>query len=354
MQDEALSRRTMGYQPQLDGLRAIAVMSVVIFHARSGLLPGGFIGVDIFFVLSGFLITRIILRELQISQKFSFKRFYMRRAIRLFPALFVACLVLLVAYWLIPSLPQRDETLSGIFAAVTYSSSWLTAFGIADLGAMLPTWSLSVEEHFYFVWPLVLVLLFRFSRFFKASVVALILVATIYPLVAFIVFHWGVERLHYAPDTRSAQLLIGCGAAILTSKMSTRIPSSVALLAILFLIGYESLKDLLNFDFYNYGGNMTIGIMTAVFILHLDQKEHGLFSRLLSTKPMVWIGQRSYGIYLWNLPLIALFSFMGSSLPSVAAKLAICFIIPAISFTYIEKPLLRLKRRFDRQPGTTG
>lgn len=182
----------------------------------------------------------------------------------------------------------------------------------------------------------------------------MILVATIYPLVAFIVFHWGVERLHYAPDTRSAQLLIGCGAAILTSKMSRRIPSSVALLAILFLLSYESLKDLLNFDFYNYGGNIMIGIMTAVFILHLDQKEHGLFSRLLSTKPMVWIGQRSYGIYLWNLPLIALLSFMGSSLPSVAAKLAICFIIPAISFTYIEKPLLRPKRRFDRQPGTTG
>src|SRR5690606_10836569 len=130
-------------------------------------------------------ITRIIMKELKVNKKFSFKRFYMRRALRLFPALFLACVVLLVVYSLIPGLPQHDETLFGIFAAVTYSSSWFTAFSIADLGAMLPTWSLSVEEHFYFVWPLVLVLLFRFSKFFKASVVLLILIATTYPLVAF-------------------------------------------------------------------------------------------------------------------------------------------------------------------------
>ncbi|MBP2375915.1 acyltransferase family protein [Paeniglutamicibacter psychrophenolicus] len=353
-QDEALIRSTTGYQPQLDGLRAIAVMSVMVFHARPELLPGGFIGVDIFFVLSGFLITRIIMKELKVNKKFSFKRFYMRRALRLFPALFLACVVLLVVYSLIPGLPQHDETLFGIFAAVTYSSSWFTAFSIADLGAMLPTWSLSVEEHFYFVWPLVLVLLFRFSKFFKASVVLLILIATTYPLVAFVVFDWSVERLHYAPDTRSAQLLIGCGAAILVSKAGSRVPSLVAWFAILFLVGYELIKNLLNFDFYNYGGNIMIGVMTAIFILHLDQQEYGLFSRLLSTRPMVWIGQRSYGIYLWNLPLIAVMTFMGSSLPGVAAKLAVCFIIPAISFTYVEKPLLRLKRRFDKQPDRTG
>lgn len=340
-----------GYLPQLDGLRALAVIGVAVFHARSQWFPGGFIGVDIFFVLSGFLITRIALSELRKTGRLSLKRFYVRRALRLFPALFFACFVLALLYWAIPVLPQSPETLVGILGAVTYSSTWLVAFGIADLGAMLPTWSLAVEEHFYLVWPVLLILAFRTGRWMRASIVGITVLAIAYRLAAYFVFEWEVARIHYAPDTRAEQLLIGCALAVVLPGISRKIPSVAAWIAGSVLFLYMIFSAMIPVDLYHAGGSTVVGLLTAVIVAHLVTTEHGLLSRLLATPSMVWIGQRSYGIYLWNLPLIALFSFLGPGVVAVLVKIAICFIVPALSFAFVEKPFLRMKDRFEARPG---
>ena len=338
-----------GYMPQLDGLRALAVISVVIFHARTAWFPGGYIGVDVFFVLSGYLITRILLSELRKTGRISFRRFYIRRAMRLFPALATVCAVVWIVYGLDAALPERSATLTGALAAVTYVSTWMMAFDISDLGAMVPTWSLAVEEYFYLVWPLLLITFFRSRRYMHRWVLCLIAAAVAYRVVAHFALGWSVHRLYYAPDTRAEQLLIGCGLALVLPGMSRAIPAVWALIAggllAAFVLVIPRFTDVW---IYHGGGSTVIALLTAVILAHIVTARSGRISTILSLRPLIWIGQRSYGIYLWNVPIIAMFSFIGSkSLIAVGIKLLLSIAVPALSYRFIEQPFLRLKNRFE-------
>lgn len=334
------------YLPQLDGLRAVAVLSVVVFHARTEFLPGGYIGVDVFFVLSGFLITQIIGTEIRRSGKFSFKNFYLRRALRLFRrcSYWPPCAL---AYWLIPNIPQASESLVGTAAAVTYSSSWIAATKAAELGTMLPTWSLSVEEHFYLVWPIVLILGLKLPVNWRWIAYSSLVFVIFFPVIMFFTFGWELERLYYAPDTRAGQLLIGCSAALLLHRVSLQISNLAALCSSLLLIAYAFFDgNLVPENFYSHGGIVVIPLLGIVVIIWVAQRSQGMVHRALSSRPMVWIGQRSYGIYLWNLPLIGALAFLGSSPGALVVKALICLLIPAASYTWVEKPFLKLKNRF--------
>lgn len=334
------------YVAPLDGLRALAVLAVVFFHARGDQFPGGNIGVDLFFVLSGFLITTLLLSELRSTGRLHLRAFYARRALRLLPALVLACSGLALFYWLTPLVPDRHASLVGTAAAAAYLSSWLLAFEVSELGTMVPTWSLSVEEHFYLVWPLCLVYAAKLRPAVRWPYGVIAVLALLYPAIMFHVLDWPVERLYYAPDSRAGQLLTGCALAVFLPGLKLLGHGFLALPAGILLALYVVGRDLMPPDFYASAGIVLIPILCAVVIAHAIVSKEGWVHTALANPALVWIGQRSYGIYLWNVPLIGALWFLGSSLAAMAVKGIACFLIPALSYRFVEQPFLRMKRNF--------
>ena len=329
------------------------MLLVVVFHARSSLFPGGYIGVDVFFVLSGFLITTLLVRELSAANAVSFTHFYARRALRLFPALAVVAVVVAVSFASLPNLTDRSQTLLGTAGAVTYTSSILAASG-HDLGWMLPTWSLSVEEYFYLVWPLGLAFLWRATRRWRVWV-AIVTVLAVGYRIASAATSASIQRIAYAPDTRSEQLLLGCALAVLLGWRAIRVGVWPALIAGLLLLAFVVGPIAWTSSAYRWGGSTVAALLVCVVVSHVVSDGDGPLARILGAKPLVWIGKRSYGIYLWNLPLVALIA--ATPLPEqvqLPVKLGLSFAVPALSYRFVEEPLLRLKSRFGpARPVTT-
>jgi peptidoglycan/LPS O-acetylase OafA/YrhL len=343
----AAAPSALKYEPQLDGLRALAVVLILVFHRFGTIFPGGFIGVDVFFVLSGYLITGILLAEIARTGRVSLARFYWRRALRLLPALFVVCTITGIATLIFPQIQERSATQLGIVAAVTYTASPLAATG-HDLGAFTPTWSLSVEEYFYLGWPMLLLLLTRFGRRgLEIAIGSLTLIAALYSVAAWHLLHFSEIRMAYAPDTRFVQLLIGCCLATAVARARLRLSWPPAFAAMCGLAAFVLMSSGLSPSFYFGGGSLLVALAALCVILHLVSEPHTWLSRLLSTGPATWIGKRSYGIYLWNLPIVAMVNLV--ELPYAvqsSLKVVLSFAIPALSFVVVEKPLLKMKARF--------
>jgi peptidoglycan/LPS O-acetylase OafA/YrhL len=307
-----LPSRPLIYRPPLDGVRSIAVLTVIVFHAHAQWLPGGYIAVDIFFVMSGFLITKILLTELEVKGHISIRSFYIRRALRLLPALLLMCAVVSLAFFVVPGVTHRSATLLGVLTALTYTSSIVLAAGGSDLGWMIPTWSLSVQEYFYFVWPFLLILgTRRGQRRWRTFMIALTVVAITYRFIAPAIIGLSLQRVSYGADTRAEQLLIGCLLAVLLSAVRRTVPAWTVPLAGFSLVVIVLLPGNLTTEPYLYGGSTLVAIIAALLIAGLTQQPAGLPARLLSLRPLVWVGQRSYGIYLWNLPIVALIAATG-------------------------------------------
>ena len=335
------------YQPQLDGIRAGAVLLVVAFHARGNLFPGGYIGVDIFFVLSGYLITGILVREMTQSGRIAMRRFYIRRGLRLLPALGLVCLVVGGLYLALPDIPERRATLTGTIAALTYTSSPLAASG-TNLGSMLPTWSLSVEEYFYFLWPAVLLLIAWRRIPLRVAVTVLVLVAMTYRFLAYAAFDWDIQRIAYGADTRSEQILIGAAVAVCLPMAARRMNPWIAVAAVAAMTVFVFLPESRTTPFYRDSGSTVIALLAAIVIAQVAFNPRGWLSHVLSWRPMVWVGQRSYGISLWNLPLVAIVAYIPlAENVQLGVKLVLMFAIPALSYRYLETPFLRLKDRFE-------
>lgn len=332
-------------QAPLDGVRGVAVLAIVAFHAMSDRLPGGYVGVDLFFVLSGFLITRLLVAELEARGRLDLRRFYVRRALRLLPALLLCCAVSAPLFALLP-VTDRSSSLVGTLAAVTYASSVLAALG-TDLGWMIHTWSLSVEEYFYLVWPLAVaaIALRRHRLVIMAAITAL---AVGYRIFAGAGTGWSAERIAYAPDTRAEQLLLGAFLAVLLAERRVRVPVVVLGLAALACPVFAVLPPELGEPFYfRFGGSTLIAVAAAVLVAGLVDGRTTPLHRLAAWRPLVWVGERSYGIYLWNLPLVAIVAATPVPDPAQAPlKLALTFLVPALSYRYVERPCLRVKEKF--------
>lgn len=332
-------------QAPLDGVRGAAVLAIVAFHAMSDRLPGGYVGVDLFFVLSGFLITRLLVTEIEEHGRLDLRGFYVRRALRLLPALLLCCAIAAPLYVLLP-VTERSQSLLGTLTAVTYASSAFAAMG-TDLGWMIHTWSLSVEEYFYLVWPVALaaIALRRHRIRIMAAVVAL---AIGYRLVAGIATDWTVQRISYAPDTRAEQLLVGAFVAFLLSGRARRVPVAVLGAAVLVFPVFVLLPARLTEPFYfHFGGSTIVAVAAAVLVAGLADARSTSLHRLAAWRPLVWVGERSYGIYLWNLPIVAIIA--ATPVPSPAqmpVKLVLTFLVPALSYHFVERPFLRIKSRY--------
>lgn len=357
-------RRNPGwhYMPALDGIRAIAIIGVLIFHGNPDWLPGGYLGVDVFFVLSGFLISSIVLFEIERTGKLDFKRFYARRAKRLLPALFVvlfasSILALFFAQDAVAKL--REDIVSSTFYFTNWwniisEQSYFEAMGRPPMLQHL--WSLAVEEQFYLVWPVVLFVAYKWRNRLGVRRVALIgaLVSTLlmfgYSLAMDMPGGNDPSRLYFGTDTHAMGLLLG--AALATVWRPRNLPQILPKQprTVLSLIGLGALGLITLFYFtasedswFMYrGGFLIFAAITAVLIAVATHPAVAS-SKILSVQPLKYIGQRSYGIYLWHWPIfVILRPGIDIGLDGLAAfslQLAVTLVCAELSYRFIEQPI---------------
>lgn len=348
------------YMPGLDGLRALALIGVMSYHWGLGFAPGGFLGVSIFFVLSGYLITDILASQWRLNGRLDLKDFWYRRFRRLLPAMFT--MLIIVVAWVTLFDHTRLSTLRGdVTAAVTYISNWqfifhqvsyFESFGPpSPLGHM---WSLAVEEQFYLLWPLIMLIgLHVFPRrgqmFYFISVLA-----GISALMMALIYEPGGDpsRVYFGTDTRAFGLLIGSALAIIwpsfkrpsTASPFVRIALDTAGTAALLLVMYM----MWNTDRYNatlYQGGMVVLSLSAAVVVAVLAHPAALLGKIMGAKPLRWIGVRSYGIYLWHYPILILTSPdgnpIGNNLLHTTLQVAASIILASLSWKYIEEPIRR-------------
>lgn len=333
------------YRPDIDGLRAVAVLAVIFFHTSVPGFSGGFVGVDIFFVISGFLITSIILHDIKQGQ-FSIARFYERRVRRIFPALFpVMAFTLVVGAYLLDG-SAFDQFGKSIAATTLFYSNILFCSESGYFAApalqkpLLHTWSLAVEEQFYIFFPLVMVLI---QKYFKSRYLLWILIAVALSLGASIygVYHYPGVTFYYVP-TRAWELLAGSILAVgVLPHPSTawlkNILSATGLGLIIYSVGFYNESTLFP------GYNAIIPVLGAWLILYSNMGGGGMsiVNKILSVRPLVFIGLISYSLYLWHWPFVAfarylLFRpFYGYE---QAAIIVASFAVSILSWKYIESP----------------
>jgi len=337
------------YQPALDGVRALAVSAVLVFHARPDWLPGGFLGVDAFFVLSGFLITGLLLAEWQRTGRVRLAAFWGRRARRLLPALLLVLVAVVTAARYLLSPEELPALRLDALAALGYVANWRMIFRGGDYFAQTApasplqhTWSLGIEEQFYLLWPLLVVGMLRL-RHARSALVALCVVGTgAAALWAATLYRPGQDpgRVYYGTDTRAGALLVGCAIALLPRLRPGRWLAALAGLALAAALVFAR-----GDSGWLYRGGLTgIALAVGVGIAHLASAPAGLAARALALPPVAWVGQISYGLYLWHWPLFAALNADRTGLtgvPLFGVRIAATVAIATASFYLVERPVRR-------------
>jgi len=349
--------RKLSYVPELDGMRGFAILAVMCFHANVPFLMGGFIGVDVFFVLSGFLITSLIINEYDATSKLNLKNFYMRRLLRLGPALLLLLLIFSLFSIIFLSKDEAQSNLIDTIISLFYMSNWARALSIHPPDYLGHTWSLSIEEQFYILWPLTLLVLLRiFNNRWTVAFVVFLFAMTAWLLRIYLIYSGSsFERLYNGLDTRADSLMIGCVFGIILSSdlLNNRIKnilskwlSILSPFSIFCLIFISVGMRWKNPQMY-YWVFFAIEIFTAVLLLHLFINNNSLIHKLLSMRWIVWVGSISYGLYLWHYPIYRiLYSLSYRGIELITYGAIVTFMISAFSFYMLEKPFLKIKKNY--------
>lgn len=359
----------LGYRRWLDGLRGLAVLAVLAFHL--GFLPGGSLGVDIFFVLSGFLITALLVEEWQCRGAISLKAFYLRRALRLLPAFFTLLVVLMLGSLWMHSPEQARGLRSEVIVAGCYIADW-PALHQTAMPFLGHTWSLSVEEQFYLLWPLLLAGMLRRKwshRQILLVVCAGILACVFYRMGLYRLYRttgpvktFHVLRLYMGLDTRADTLLVGCLVGLLASwnflprSQRAVLWVGVGSLASLPLLIHLALYRCLDHSSFYHGLFTGVATMVGLIIVHMLLRPSRLGSLLLDFSPLVYVGRLSYAIYLFHVPVIAWLQPTGLGWQHPSATLMVVGLTGAAavaSYYCIERPCLRLRDSLSRRRPTT-
>jgi peptidoglycan/LPS O-acetylase OafA/YrhL len=371
------------YSPGLDGLRAFAVIAVLLYHADLAWIPGGFLGVEVFFVLSGYLITALLLTEWRQRGRIDLKTFWLRRARRLLPALYVLLVVILA--FAVVFLPGEVAGLRGdVLAAFGYVTNWYLILGqesyfeaVGRPSLLQHLWSLAVEEQFYLIWPpiLALGLCIGATRLRRRRVLAVVLFGALASAVTMALLYVpGVDpsRIYYGTDTRATGLLCGAALAFLWSPGDKYRPSETrhhrlrlpgrsrfrrrwgwTAPLLLDVVGFAALGALVWFclnlgefqPFLYCGGLALVGLATTATIMALVHPHALIGSRFLGSAPLRWVGVRSYGIYLWHWPVFMVtrpdLDVPIEGLPLLALRLTTTVALADLSYRYIETPIRR-------------
>jgi peptidoglycan/LPS O-acetylase OafA/YrhL len=352
----------LGYRPAYDGIRALSITLVALTHGGAS-FRGGFIGLDMFFVLSGFLITSLLLEEWHFTGRVDRRAFYGRRARRLLPALFATLAALGVVKLFMPGFDHGWPFIPRALAIVAYAGNWVVAiWGSHPLGALNQTWSLAVEEQFYIVWPLILVACLRrhwtpIKTFVLVVCCALVsagwrafLYAVPHKRIPFGPYHFAT---YWRSDAHADGLALGCALAIALASTKGRQliektcrSTALVVVVLLFLAVVVDRADIYSNWMY-LGGWPAVNLAIAVLLAHIYVRDRAVVPRVLAIRPFVWIGRRSYGIYLLHLPIffaLAPVRIPLSMWPLFALRMTVTCLVAAAMFKWIETPFLRRKR----------
>ena len=344
--------------PGLDGVRALAVLAVLAFHESLPWIRGGFLGVDVFFVLSGYLITDLLVARFARDGRIGLGSFYQRRARRLLPALGLMLLTVTAAVVVLE--PDQTKALRpALLAAVTYTSNWWQAFAhqsyFLRYGPPPPfqhLWSLAVEEQFYLIWPLVIaVVIVAVHKPVLRSLVAWAgALASALAVIAIYVPHHDPSLVYYGTDTHASGLMIGAALAltwplakVAGAAKSVRLPLDIIGAAGLLVLGWAA-WHFKGSDPFVYPYGLVIAAVAAGGLV-LAAAAPGRIGRLLSVKPLRWLGVRSYGIYLWHWPVIAITAGIAArsatTAPARIIDAVLAIALAAASWRWLEEPILR-------------
>lgn len=342
----------------LDSLRGLAILGVILYHINFNWMPGGFLGVTVFFVLSGYLITDILAMEWKRNKRIDLKKFWLSRARRLLPAMFVM-LVITLAWITIFHSSLLEKMRGDSLAALFYVSNWwyiyhkLSYFdNFNQLSPLNHFWSLAVEEQFYVVWPFIISLGLYHIKKQSRMILLICLGAVASALAMAILYEPGADpsRIYYGTDTRAFSLLIGAALALIwpSNRLANKIIPKARL--ILDVVGGTALIIILlmfwktnQYDPFLYNGGMVLlSIATALLVANLAHPASRI-AQFLRFRPLRWIGIRSYGIYLWHYPILTLTTPKVNagdfSLIRAILQFFLIIMIAQISWKYIEKPI---------------
>ena len=355
------------YLPSIDSLRALAVLAVIIYHVDVNYLPGGFLGVDLFFVLSGYLISSLIIKEFRKTGTVNLYNFYIRRARRLLPAVYFMITVGLVVMVLFNEVLLRKSHLDAIFGYI-YSSNWWYIFHKLDyfdsFGAQSPfkhLWSLAIEEQFYMIFPLLFLLVnrkkkskdgtFKLNKNFLYVVLGLILVSLIAHILLFDINN--ISRIYFGTDTRAFSLLVGVVGAILypMERLHTKVtPQQNLIYSVISLVSIATLITVMiytsEYNTWLYRGGFLLVAILGLIVIISSGKQHTVMARLLSFKPVVFIGKISYSLYLWHFPILVLTTPVAeignTNIYFVILRVILTFVVAIVSYVFVETPIRKL------------
>ncbi|CAN7578213.1 acyltransferase family protein [Terrabacter sp. LjRoot27] len=354
------TERPTAYVPGLDGVRALAVAAVVGYHLGVPSLSGGLLGVGVFFTLSGFLITGVLVSGWERTRTVGLRRFYVHRARRLLPA--VVVLLVVVSFVSVVTQPEHaGERLAESVAALLYVSNWKTITDgesyfqrFSGPGPFDHLWSLAVEEQFYVVWPvllLALVVLVRGRLRGAATLTTALAVASFVLLWLLAVPGFDNTRAYEGTDARAGGLLVGAAVALvwrrgslppLDDRRGRRALDGVGLACLVVVLALMTLTDEYSLTLYR-GGLLLLSLATAGLVAVVSHPRSRL-GRLLGVAPLRWVGERSYGIYLWHLPVVALTGpavLSGHDAARGALQLGLTLLLATLSWNLVEDPIRR-------------
>jgi peptidoglycan/LPS O-acetylase OafA/YrhL len=346
-------RAGYGYIPGLDGLRAIAVLIVIVAHfGLDHIVPGGF-GVTVFFFISGFLITRLLIAEGEAKGKVELGKFYLRRFARLYPALLFMVFGS-TAYFM--AMGYGGPSVTELLAAIFYFTNIFQVSAVASGGEMpfmswTHLWSLAVEEHFYLLFPLVVISCGALINRLRLSVIAVLVIVPLWRLFTFSALDVPVADYNYMmTDARIDSIAWGCLLTIILHEAGRIakfrwligvVPVAVALVALLatFVVRDEAFRHVLRYSVQ--GASLFVLVLNFYYLSALR-----LSVRVLELQPFVWLGRVSYGLYLWHFPVIdASRRMFGAGLLSITVAIIATLVITAFSFYVVEQPFNRLRKR---------
>ena len=343
------------YNPALDGIRTLAVVGVVLYHMKLNFIPGGLLGVGVFFTISGFLITGNLMRSWDRKGSLRLGNFWLRRIRRLMPAVIVTVLTV----WMLTAFFKPEDFKLNLFAglaAIFYINNWTTIlsgnsyFDQFQTGPLEHVWSLSIEEQFYVFWPLILLLLlvlFRKKRFL-VTVFTLLLAAASFAWMWFL-FTPGADptRVYEGTDTRAGGLLVGAALAIYYSNRkktgSPRLWAEIAgvIGAVGIIASFILIPD--NSPLLYQGGLIALTVFSTLLLMGVSNKQT-LVYKIFGLRPFAWVGERSYALYLWHIPMIAFLSRPLQQMPIWLATLIVMVgstVLASLSWSLIEDPIRR-------------
>lgn len=350
---QALSPKAgYGFIPGLDGLRAVSVLIVLVAHmGLDHIVPGGF-GVTVFFFISGFLITRLLIAEQEAKGRVNLPMFYMRRFARLYPALlFMVFTTTAISGVMGYGLPTGVEFLAAVFYFTNIYQVHAASIDYSPLMSWTPLWSLAVEEHFYLLFPLLVLAAGLAWKRLHMAVLAILVIVPLWRLFVYFNLDVPVSDYNYMmTDARIDSIAWGCLLTIMLHRkgvdglraMTGFVPVMVAGLALL-------LSFVIRDDMFRYVVRFSLqgaAIFVLLFNLYYLAKLRWAF-KLLEIAPLVWIGKTSYALYLWHFPIYDLVHRnMDVSAVSIALTVAASFVMTAVSFYLIEGPFMKLRKRF--------